>query len=95
MDRALFENVWCTEYKVRKSFPNVAEDVKDQQHVEGVQQPPEEPVLLQMLHYIFKKKIPADFPPDAVCSTGDFPSQLIPSESTCIECTGNTLLSEP
>lgn len=77
-----------------ESFLDVAEG-EEEQHKEGAQYPPDDPVLSWMVHYIFRKKILADLPHDVVSATGDFPRHLIPHETICSECTGQTLLSEP
>lgn len=94
-DRTIaFANVRCMEDAPVESFPDVAEG-EEEQHKEGAQYPPDDPMLSRMVHYIFRKKIPADLPHDVISAMGDFPRHLIPHETICTECTGQTLLSEP
>ena len=96
---ALFGNVNCTEEDaLQESFPNV-EDVDGRQIEQGpgLQYPPDDPMLSRMVHYISKKKIPVDLPPDLVRakSRDDFVMHLIPHETICTECTSHAPLSEP
>ncbi|XP_041662473.1 interleukin-1 receptor type 2-like isoform X2 [Cheilinus undulatus] len=77
-----------------ESCQKVVADVEDHLH-EGAQYPPEDPVLSRIVHYISKKKMPADLPPSVVSSKSDFPRHLIPHETICTECSGQTVLSEP
>lgn len=85
----LFKNIPDIDVEANESRENATEDV-EQLRQEQAQYPPEDPVLTKMVRYIFRKKIPADLPPDLRKSKSDFPQHLIPTE-----CTGLPQLGKP
>ncbi|KAL0152812.1 hypothetical protein M9458_051882 [Cirrhinus mrigala] len=64
---------------------------------EGQAYPPDDAGLRRMVHYLMEKKaLPAQLPQHLVTgskSLQDFPRQLIPKETSCVECAGE--LTEP
>lgn len=64
---------------------------------EGQAYPPDDAGLRRMVHYLMDKKaLPAQLPQHLVTSSKslqDLPRQLIPKETSCVECAGQ--LTEP
>lgn len=74
---------------------HIPTDVEGFEEEEGIQYPPEEQNLSQMVKYIYeKKKLPAVIPSDVV-NTTNFPLSFTPSEAFCTECSEVTPLSDP
>lgn len=90
----LFKSIHGINGEAIESSQNAAEDVEELVQ-EGAQYPPEDPVMSQMVRYIFQKKSIANLPPELLQSKREFPQHLIPTETICTECTGQTPLGKP
>ncbi|KAL7401854.1 hypothetical protein ABVT39_005425 [Epinephelus coioides] len=90
----LFKSIHGIDGEAIESSQNAAEDVEELVQ-EGAQYRPEDPVLSQMVRCIFRKKIPANLPPELLQSKREFPQHLIPTETICTECAGQTPLGKP